>query len=157
MGEDTFVGAFGSVFEHSPWIASLAWAERPFADLPDLHAKLCEVLRNSTAESQLGVIIAHPDLGERLKPLTPESVSEQAAAGLDLLQADELARFHSYNDAYKEKFGFPFVICARLNDKGTMLAAFASRLENSRDDEISTAIGQIELIAKLRLESLIGG
>lgn len=155
MTEDAFVGTFGSVFEHSPWIARRAWSEKPFVDIDDLHGKMCAVFRAATPEEQLDVIIAHPDLGERLAPLTAESVSEQTAAGLDLLTAGELDTFNRHNTAYKAKFGFPFIICARLNDKSKMLAAFSTRLENNRDEELLAALGQIELIAKLRLQSLI--
>lgn len=155
MDEDAFTAAFGSVFEHSPWIARLAWPSSPFSGLDDLHAKLCAILRSATPGEQMAVILAHPDLGERLVPLTPESVSEQASAGLNLLSPEELSLFNELNTAYKHKFGFPFVICARLNDKAKMLAAFKTRLENERDTEIQTALGQIELIAFLRLQSLL--
>lgn len=155
MDESTFEEVFGSVFEHSPWIARRTWPRRPFGDRADLHRKMCRVLRGSTLEEQLDVIIAHPDLGERLAPLTAESIREQASAGLNQLTATELGIFRTSNTAYKEKFGFPFVICARLSDKDQMLAAFKSRLQNNRDEEMTTAIGQIELIAQLRLQSLI--
>ncbi|HVJ44846.1 MAG TPA: 2-oxo-4-hydroxy-4-carboxy-5-ureidoimidazoline decarboxylase [Luteolibacter sp.] len=155
MTEDAFVAAFGSVFEHSPWIARRAWPGKPFADAADLHGKMCAVFRAASPEEQLGVIIAHPDLGERLAPLTAESVSEQAAAGLNVLTPDELEAFNRLNAAYKRKFSFPFIICARLNDKDKMLSAFSTRLENNRDEELLAALGQIELIARLRLQSLI--
>jgi 2-oxo-4-hydroxy-4-carboxy-5-ureidoimidazoline decarboxylase len=155
MSEASFVGTFGSVFEHSPWIARRTWPSMPFGDLHDLHEKMCAVLRSATTQEQLGLIRAHPDLGERLAALTPESVGEQTSAGLDRLTEDELSRFTENNIAYKAKFGFPFIICARLNDSAKMLAAFARRLENNRDEEFLAAIEQIELIAKLRLQSLI--
>jgi 2-oxo-4-hydroxy-4-carboxy-5-ureidoimidazoline decarboxylase len=155
MSEEAFVAAFGSVFEHSPWIARRAWSATPFENLDDLHGKMVAILREATPEEQFGVIIAHPDLGDRLTPLTAESTDEQAAAGLNRLTREELDRFQHLNAAYKEKFGFPFIICARLNDKDKMLAAFAARLENHRQEELLTALGQIELIARLRLESLI--
>lgn len=155
MSEASFVEAFGSVFEHSPWIARRTWSSRPFSDREDLHRKMCATFRSATAEEQLGVIVAHPDLGDRLMALTPESTGEQAAAGLDQLTADELALFRQNNTAYKAKFGFPFIICARLNDKTKMLEAFSRRLANSRGEELDTALGQIELIAQLRLQTLI--
>lgn len=155
LDQDAFTAAFGTIFEHSPWVARRSWENKPFADLADLHAKMCAVLRASTPEEQLGVIVAHPDLGERLAPLTADSVKEQASAGLDLLTPEELTLFNASNAAYKRKFGFPFIICARLNDKTKMLSAFDTRLKNERPEELETAIGQIELIALLRLQSII--
>jgi len=155
MSENAFVATFGSVFEHSPWIAEKAWSAKPFEDREDLLRKLCAVFRSASDEEQLGVIIAHPDLGDRLTALTPESTGEQAAAGLDRLSTNELLRFQENNTAYKAKFGFPFIICARLNDHTKMLDAFANRLTNDRATELLTALGQIELIAGLRLHSLI--
>ena len=117
LSEDAFAATFGGVFEHSPWIARRAWAARPFADVDDLHRKMCRVLLDATPGEQLGVITAHPDLGERLEPLTEESASEQSAAGLNRLSSAELLAFHENNAAYKAKFGFPFVIAARRQDR----------------------------------------
>ena len=104
--------------------------------------------------AQLALIRAHPDLAGRVAlagELTDASAAEQAAAGLTALSAEELARFTGYNAAYKERFGFPFVICARENRKEAILAAFPLRLRNTRDQEIATALGEIAKIARLRL------
>jgi OHCU decarboxylase len=100
------------------------------------------------------LIASHPDLVGRLAReggLTRESTAEQAAAGLDSLSADEIAAFERYNQAYRDKFSFPFVICARENKKSAILAAFPLRLQNTREQEISTALTEIYKIAKLRL------
>ncbi|TLD72157.1 2-oxo-4-hydroxy-4-carboxy-5-ureidoimidazoline decarboxylase [Phragmitibacter flavus] len=155
LSEADFTTTFGSIFEHSPWVAQQTYPKKPFTDLADLHQKMCATLRASSPQSQLDLIIAHPDLGERLGALTPESTHEQASAGLNQLTQTELDRFNANNTAYKQKFGFPFVICARLNDKDTMLAAFETRLQNDRETELATALEQIEKIALLRLQSLI--
>lgn len=155
MDEEAFSATLGSIFEHSPWVARRTWPSRPFTSVDDLHGKMCRILLDSTPEEQFGVIIAHPDLGERMAALTPESTGEQAAAGLDTLTPEELSLFQENNTAYKARFGFPFIICARLNDKSKMLASFSARLKNERGEELKTAIGQIELIALLRLKSLI--
>lgn len=155
---DAFVAAVGHVFERSPWVAAAAWGRRPFADLAALHAAMVAAVGAAGEERQLTLIRAHPDLAGRVAlagDLTAESAAEQAAAGLTALAPDELARFTEYNTAYKERFGFPFVICARENKKGAILAAFPVRLANGRDEEIRTALGEIARIAWLRLADSI--
>ena len=149
----SFVRLIGPVFEQSPWIAQAAWAKRPFASAAALHGALCEIVREAGAEKQLALIRAHPDLVGRAV-LTSESANEQASAGLDRLSADEIELFRKSNAAYHGKFGFPFVICARLNRKQAILESFERRLKNSREEEISFALGEIFKIAELRLQDL---
>jgi OHCU decarboxylase len=153
-----FVATVGHVFEHSPWIAEAAWDIRPFADLLALHAAMCAVVDASGTERQLALICAHPDLAGRLAragQLGAESTQEQLAAGLDALGPAEAAAFDVYNGAYRERFGFPFVICARENKKASILAAFPLRLRNTRDEEIIVALAEIAKIAWLRLQDCV--
>lgn len=158
--EVDFVRWIGPVFEHSPWIAAAAAAQRPFASTAEMHRILCEVVRTAGPERQLALIRAHPDLVGRLAQqgrLTADSTREQASAGLDQLTPDEVALFQRYNAAYHEMFGFPFVICARLNKKAAILAGFEIRLRHSPELEIATALEEIFKIAQLRLEDLVTG
>jgi 2-oxo-4-hydroxy-4-carboxy-5-ureidoimidazoline decarboxylase len=153
-----FVRVIGPVFESSPWVAATVWPKRPFASREALHAALCETVAGADVEKQIGLIRSHPDLAGRLASagaLTAESAREQAGAGLDQLTPGELELFRQNNDAYRQKFGFPFVICARLNRKETILAGFRARLPNSREREIQTALQEIFKIAGLRLNDLI--
>lgn len=157
---DEFVAAAGPIFEHSPWIAAAVVSQRPFASREALHAALCDVVRAAGEERQLALIRAHPDLVGRevrqhAERLTAESSREQAAAGLMDLAAEDIARFDRYNTAYKARFGFPFVICARQNKKEAILRAFPERLTHTRDEEIATALAEIFEIARLRLEDLV--
>lgn len=152
-----FVARIGPVFERSPWIAENTWPERPFASIEALHRALCEVVRRADEEKHLALIRAHPDLVGRAAlagTLTPESVNEQASAGLNRLSPEEMATFQKFNAAYRERFGFPFVICARLNKKAAILEGFERRLKNSRTQEIRTALEEIFKIAELRLQAL---
>jgi 2-oxo-4-hydroxy-4-carboxy-5-ureidoimidazoline decarboxylase len=154
MDRTGFVAVCGPLFEHSPWIAELAWARRPFATLANLHGTLCEVVSESPVDAQLGLIRAHPDLVGKLArqgQLTSQSTGEQAAAGLNQLSSAEAAEFDRYNAAYRDRFGFPFVICARESRKEAILTAFPQRLKNSRAEEITTALREIFKIAQLRL------
>jgi OHCU decarboxylase len=157
LSRDEFIRIVGPVFEHSPWIAEATWAKRPFSNAEVLHAALCEIVRTAGEEKQLALIRAHPDLVGRLAlagQLTKESTGEQASAGLDRLTPKEVELFQSNNAAYKEKFGFPFVICARLNKQEAILNGFKVRLHNSREQEIQAALGEIFKIAELRLRDL---
>ena len=158
ISRDEFVRIVGPLFEHSPWIAEATWAKRPFASVEALHAALCETVRGAGEEKQLALIRAHPDLVGKLAlagQLTKESTSEQASAGLDKLSPEEVELFQRNNAAYKAKFGFPFIICARLNKKEAILNGFKARLRNSREQEIATALTEIFKIAELRLRDLI--
>ena len=143
-----------ALFEHSPWVEARADG-RPSSG--DRHADLMAAVRDATPEEQLALIRAHPELAGRAAvdgSLTQASAAEQASAGLDRLTQAEFDRFHALNSAYREKFGFPFIICVRLTDKAGILAAMQNRLANDRDTEIATAIEQIGEIVRLRLEDM---
>jgi OHCU decarboxylase len=151
---ERFVAICGPFFEHSPWIAQRSFDNRPFADLDDLHQKMVRAVTDAPIDEQVRLIASHPDLVGKLAregKLTRESTGEQTAAGLTALSDAEIARFEQYNAAYRGKFGFPFVICARENRKEAILAAIPVRLNNSRVQEIQTALAEIAKIARLRL------
>jgi 2-oxo-4-hydroxy-4-carboxy-5-ureidoimidazoline decarboxylase len=153
-----FTAALGHLFEHSPWVAEETWPRRPFRDAAQLHAELCVTMRAAPRDRQLALIRAHPDLAGRLAvagKLTAESQQEQASAGLDRLSSDELTEFQRLNDAYRARFGFPFIICARLSHRAAILAAMQSRLANSPEQEHAAALAEIEKIARLRLQDFL--
>lgn len=158
LSRTEFVALVGPVFEHSPWIAEAAGVQRPFRTVAELHQMMCAIVRAAGEEKQLALIRAHPDLVGRMAiagQLTRESTREQASAGLDQLTPAEVAQFQSNNTAYQAKFGFPFVICARLNKKAAILSGFQSRLQHSREQEMQTALAEIFKIAELRLNDLV--
>ncbi|MCB2053745.1 MAG: 2-oxo-4-hydroxy-4-carboxy-5-ureidoimidazoline decarboxylase [Geminicoccaceae bacterium] len=161
MCKEDFVARFGSVFEHSPWIAERAFDAElsPANDTAHgVHAALVRVFRNASPEERLAVLQAHPDLAGKLaaaKRLTAESTAEQASAGLDALTDEEKATFTRLNDRYTERFGFPFIIAVKGRTKDEILRAFETRVENDRDTEFATACRQVERIALLRLEGML--
>lgn len=161
MDLDTFVAAFGGVFEHSKWIAERAFALElgPAHDTAvGLHNALARMFRSASDAEKLGVLTAHPDLAGRLaaaRRLTTESTAEQASAGLDALTDAERARFEGLNEAYVTKHGFPFIIAVKDHDKAGILRAFESRIANETATEFATACSQVERIARLRLEDLL--
>ena len=153
-----FAATFGGIFEHSPWVAERAFAARPFAGLDDLNAAMRLVVRLAAREEKLALIRAHPDLAgkaARAGTLTASSAGEQASAGLDRLSDAEFERFHRANEAYRRRFGFPFIICVRKHAKASILAAFDARLGNGAEAEIEAALAEIYDIARLRLEALV--
>ncbi|GAC1546599.1 MAG: 2-oxo-4-hydroxy-4-carboxy-5-ureidoimidazoline decarboxylase [Candidatus Velthaea sp.] len=156
--EERFVTLLGPTFEESPWIARGTWHERPFSDVAALHRAMCTVVANAPLERRVALIAAHPDLvGEAALAgrLRSASRDEQAAAGLDRLDPQEIAAFAALNAAYRVRFGFPFVICVRENRKAAILTGMRERLTNERDAEIATALVEIEKIAQLRLADAV--
>jgi OHCU decarboxylase len=161
MDRADFVARFGGVFEHSPWVAERAFdaglgAANDSAD--GLHFALKTAFRLASGEERLAVLTAHPDLAGKLaaaRRLTASSTAEQAGAGLDALTDAERSRFTELNDAYRAKFGFPFIIAVKGLDRHSILAAFTRRIENDRDTEFQTAAREVEKIALLRLRDML--
>ncbi len=149
-----FVQAYGHLFEHSPWVVERAWAKRPFADAQALHGAFLQVLAEAGEDERLALVRAHPELADKVaqaEGLTESSAAEQASAGLDRLSAEDYARFHALNRAYRQRHGFPFIICVKLNDKDSILDALARRTGLNSDEELAEAMIQIGLISRLRL------
>jgi 2-oxo-4-hydroxy-4-carboxy-5-ureidoimidazoline decarboxylase len=158
MDQAAFVDHFGSVYEHSPWVAQQAWDRRPFDSVEALHAAMDSVMFAASIESQTDLIRAHPELAGRLArqgKLTEASRSEQNQAGLNRLREDQIAELNQLNADYSGKFGFPFIVCARLNDADSIVKAMRDRLANHPETEFQTALHEISKIAKLRLADLV--
>ena len=158
MSNTAFTEAFGDIYEHSPWIAEEASKRRPFADHDELAGAMSDVVRQGSDEQRVTLLNAHPELaGREAKAgnLTDASAQEQAGAGLVNLAPEELDHVAHFNNAYRGKFGFPFIIAVRNHTKSSILQAMETRLDNDRDTELSTALGQVDEIARLRLEQLL--
>jgi 2-oxo-4-hydroxy-4-carboxy-5-ureidoimidazoline decarboxylase len=158
MDRPAFREALARIFEDSPWVADRAWEARPFANVVDLHAAMCAAVRRAPEAERLALLRAHPDLAgrpARARAISAASVTEQASAGLDQLTHDEYARFERLNAAYRERFGFPFIIAVRGRDKTAILAAWERRLGNTRESEIATALDEVFAITRMRLEDAV--
>ncbi|MDP3534720.1 2-oxo-4-hydroxy-4-carboxy-5-ureidoimidazoline decarboxylase [Halomonas sp. M1] len=157
LGLEAFLAHYGDIFEHSPWVAETAWKQgltTQHDDADVLADTMGAVLRNAAIDEQIAVIRAHPDLAGKAAlagELTQDSTREQAGAGLDQCSTEEFERFQRMNQAYQDKFGFPFVIAVKGLDRHAILAAFETRLENDAATERQTAIDQIIQIARFRL------
>ncbi len=160
LSRTQFMQLQGRVYEHSPWIAEKLWDAglKPAHDeIEALHRDLAAIVDAAPRDRQLALLNAHPDLAGRLAvrgELTAESTSEQAGAGLDKCSADEFRRFTELNDAYKTKFGFPFILAVKGKGRAEILRNFEQRIHNTPDVEFRTALGEVHKIALLRLRDL---
>jgi 2-oxo-4-hydroxy-4-carboxy-5-ureidoimidazoline decarboxylase len=158
LARDGFVDALRPLFEGPPWIVAATWSARPFISLDHLHQALCAVMYTAPLAQKIALIQSHPDLVGRAAlsgTLTPASTNEQASAGLDRLTPAEIATFTRLNAEYRERYGFPFVICARENKKESILAGFEVRLQHTHEEEIEVALAEIAKICTLRLRDLL--
>lgn len=154
----SFVKVLGGIFERSPWVAEEAAKKRPFTSLDTLHRAMVTAVEEADEQKQLNLIRAHPDLAGKAAlegDLTADSEREQAGAGLDRLSEAEYRRFHELNTAYRERFGFPFIIAVKGHDKKRILEAFAARLRHDEETEKERALAEIAKIARFRLAALI--
>ena len=158
MNTQEFIARFGGVYEHSPWVAEqVASISIDFDDMDRFAELMADCVDNAGTEQQLELIRAHPDLAGKAQvagELTADSTAEQASAGLDQCSKTEYEKFQALNDAYKEKFGFPFVMAVRGSSRADILDAFSSRLQNDYDLEFEAALAEIHKIARLRLEAM---
>src|SRR5881392_2907267 len=155
---DDFVAALANVFEYSPWIAEQAATLRPFAGINDLFAAMRSAVDRAPEELRLALIKAHPDLAnktQRAAGLTAESSDEQNSVGLDRLSDAEYDAFERVNNAYRSKFGFPYIVCVRRHTRDSILRDFERRLPNGAKTEMQTSIGEICRIAALRIDQLV--
>jgi len=156
-----FSAAFGAVYEHSPWIAERAFALRPaagFASRAAVHAALVATVQSASEDEKLKLLNSHPELAGKeaaAGTLTSESTREQATAGLSAMTAADVAELRALNQAYRDKFGFPFIIAARNNTQTAIFGAVRTRVANSRDMEFNNNLMQVGEIARLRLLDLI--
>ena len=161
LSQPLFVARFGGIFEHSPWVAEAAYAEGLSAEADTatgLHAAMVAAMRNGTDAQKHALILAHPDLAGKLAAageLTADSTAEQASAGLDRLTSEEHATFTRLNDAYRTRFGFPFILAVKGRTKDEILRNFETRLSHNPTHEFATALREIESIAHLRLKGLL--
>lgn len=158
LDDADFVDVLGGIFEHSPWVAKEALSQRPFTSLEALHSAMIGAVQRADEGRKLELIHAHPDLAGKAalaRELSSDSEQEQAGAGLDRLSEEEYGRFHALNLAYKEKFGFPFIIAVKGHTKESILSAFEVRLSNDDEAEQKRALAEIAQIARFRLDALV--
>jgi 2-oxo-4-hydroxy-4-carboxy-5-ureidoimidazoline decarboxylase len=159
LDERAFIATLGGIYEHSPWVANGAARARPFGSIDQLAEKMAEVVASAGEERQLALLRAHPELAGKAmvrNELTADSTGEQAGAGLNACSAAEFARLTELNARYIEKFGFPFILAVKGYDRAGVIAEFARRVERDRAKEFRECLRQVDRIARLRLDALLG-
>ncbi|WP_407315925.1 2-oxo-4-hydroxy-4-carboxy-5-ureidoimidazoline decarboxylase [Pseudomonas sp. nanlin1] len=158
LDRQAFVRAFGDIYEHSPWIAEQAFDQGPLPDdVEQLHQRMSAIVLSAPRGLQLALINAHPDLAGKAAvqgELTDASKREQSGAGIHQCSAEEFQRFTTLNEAYKARFGFPFIMAVKGSDRYQILAAFEQRLAHSAEAEFTCAVAEINKIALFRLRAL---
>ncbi|WP_119153536.1 2-oxo-4-hydroxy-4-carboxy-5-ureidoimidazoline decarboxylase [Caldimonas tepidiphila] len=161
---DEALALLDGLYEHSPWIAERALAQRPFRSLAHLKRAMVEVLAEAGRDAQLALIRAHPELAGKAAvagTLTAESTHEQSRAGLTHCSPEEFARLQQLNADYNAKFGWPFILAVR-GPRGTGLArreiieTFARRLDGHPEFEFAECLRNIHRIAEIRLNDRFG-
>jgi len=158
------VSLLDGTYEHSPWVAERAVAQRPFASLTHLKLVMAQVVREAGREQQLALLRAHPELAGKAmvsKTLTAESTHEQGKAGLADCTPEEFEKIQRLNVAYNAKFGFPFILAVRGPrgtglDRHQIIATFERRLEHPLDYELAECLRNIHRIVELRLADKFG-
>jgi OHCU decarboxylase len=160
MVRDEFVSCFADIYEHSPWVAESVFDSGLDPDddhIESLHLKMSMALLNAAESKQLDLINAHPDLAGRAAingELTAASTAEQAGAGIDQCSEEEFAKFTTYNNSYKSRFNFPFIMAVKGANRYQILESFEMRLGNDSETEFVTALNEINKIALFRLRDM---
>ena len=156
--DSQFIELLGGIFEHSPWVAELVIPVRPFDSRDELHKSMAHAVRHAPEVQRMELLCRHPELAGKeadAGTLTDDSKREQAAAGLNQCSKQELDKIASLNLAYREKFDFPFIIAVTGLNKHQIIDAMEKRLANNEEVEFDTAIGEVEKIARIRIDALI--
>ncbi len=156
LSKSSFTALFGNVFENASWIAEKLYMEKPFDNFEELSKKMLNIFESANKVNKLKILNSHPDLADKTKVgfLTPDSNKEQNNAGLDQCTEDEFNQFKKLNDAYKEKFGFPFIYAVRGKSKIDILNNFKERVTCDINDEFMEAVKQVKKIASLRINEI---
>ncbi|KAK3594547.1 hypothetical protein CHS0354_023603 [Potamilus streckersoni] len=158
MPYEQFISIFGNVVEHCSLCAAAVWCQRPFSDVSQLHEAMSTFLDQQPLAGKEGVLRLHPDLAGKLaqsRGLTSDSAKEQTSAGLFDMTEKERQTMNNLNQEYKEKYGFPFVICARENKKEAILKGLETRLKNNSEEEALTGVAEVKKICRLRLLDIV--
>ena len=153
-----FVDLLGPVWEHSPWIAAAVATRRPFSSVSELHCAMFSEITGLDEEALVAFLNLHPELAgpvSAMAGMTQESQGEQNGLAIGGASADERSRWTHLNSADRERFGFPFILCAREHDRLSALLRFEERLARDRPREIGEALSEIRKISRLRLDDRI--
>jgi len=154
LSKSGFISIFGNVFEKTEWIAQKSYDSKPYKNFEELFSKMMEIFENTNKENHIKILNAHPDLAVE-KKLTEDSKNEQKNARLNQCTNEEFIEFKKLNEEYKKKFGFPFILAVKGNNKEEILNSFRQRITNNINLEFEEAKKQVKKIANFRLSKII--
>ena len=162
--DDEAAALLDGLYEHSPWIARQALAQRPFRSLADLKQAMARIVAEAGVDKQLALLRAHPELAGKAmvsKTLTAESTNEQGKAGLADCTPQEFAKIQRLNADYNAKFGFPFILAVRGPrgaglSRGEIIDTFERRLANPVAFERDECLRNVHRIVEMRLNDKFG-
>lgn len=141
--------------------ASPAWIEqivggRPYPSRDDLTVTGRMAAQRLSWEDALGAISAHPRIGERAASSGKEATwSRGEQSGMATASAQVTSDLEVVNEAYEERFGHVFLICATGLSAERMLAEARRRLGNDPAQEQAETTAELAKIVELRLEKLV--
>jgi len=157
---ETFVALLDGVWEHAPWVAREAAAGRPYADVDALHRAMLAIVQGLSEERLRALLRGHPELAGREARgglMTADSTHEQGGLALTQLAHEEAARWDALNARYRERFGFPFILCVKRHTRASALRCFERRLAHTPAQELAEAVREIGHITRLRLAARVAG
>ena len=154
LSKSDFISIFGNVFEKTEWVAQKTYDSKPYKNFEELFSKMMEIFENTNKENHIKILNAHPDLAVERK-LTDDSKNEQKNASLNQCTNEEFIEFKKLNEEYKKKFGFPFILAVKGNNKEEILNSFRQRISNNINLEFEEAKKQVKKIANFRLSKII--
>ncbi|XP_043929205.1 putative 2-oxo-4-hydroxy-4-carboxy-5-ureidoimidazoline decarboxylase [Protopterus annectens] len=158
MNYESFLDVFGNVVEKCPVIVAAIWSRCPFLSVSDMESSIAEFIDSLPQSGKEGILRCHPDLAGRdllSGKVTAESQGEQRQAGLASLSPGEMERMKQLNSHYKNKFGFPFVICARMSNKAQIFQELSVRVNNPPSQELLKGIEEVKKICHLRIQAIV--
>jgi allantoicase len=137
------------------WASATATA-RPYDTLDLLLSTANDIWWSLDRSDWLEAFRSHPKIGEKKAADKVSAQSQQWSgqeqSGVDEASHDTLA---SLNEAYEQKFGFIFIICATGKTSDEILTALRERLQHDPDAELPIAAAEQSEITELRLKKLL--
>jgi 2-oxo-4-hydroxy-4-carboxy-5-ureidoimidazoline decarboxylase len=136
------------------WAAALA-AQRPVQDVATLLESSDRIWQALTAADWLQAFQTHPRIGGKASPAdaSPRSAdwsSQEQSRAADSADSLKQALLEG-NQAYEQKFGRTFIICATGKTASDILQHLHGRMENTEAAELLEAAEQQRQITQLRL------
>lgn len=161
LPRDEFAAALRPLFEAAGPLADGLFERRPYTSYVDLLDRAEALVADLPEADKVRVISAHPRIGEDAAAVRRTSDLSYREQGYDRETAGDpdvervYRRLAELNRAYEDRFGFRFVVFVNGRTKAEIVPLLETRLEGSRDEEMETALGDMLLIARDRLRTLL--